>query len=173
MRRSWLRRNRLTIALPQLPTWGRGRAFCFPAAESPCISLVKLPSGGPGHKTRARPLLPGVTNLAFQVGICVLPTRTGILSHRRLRLASQTNPNLRTRCGINVRTSSGNNLTRYTTSAAEEFSSVRTRSSSAWLPSPVNSGRASRCDSDDHTRGDVIDDESDGSHGPFGVSRTG
>ena len=55
-----------TTALPQFPEWGAGGLSVFqPTKTRACISLVKLPSGGPGLLNARPAAFAGRTNLRF------------------------------------------------------------------------------------------------------------
>ena len=100
-------------AVPQI---GSGRALCFPAPNKNLHFFGETPERRP-CALKARPAaFAGRSNLAFQVGIRILPTRTGILSRRQFKPAPRAHAslNLTTRRGFNVRTSNRNNVTRYT-----------------------------------------------------------
>src|SRR5215831_19341087 len=104
-------------ALPQFPNRGAGGLFAFRQRKTKkaCISLVKLPSGGPGllNAKIARQPLPGAPN-AFCVGILVVPTQASILSRSGTYCQSGQLLNLRNLVGITARTPGETNVTRYT-----------------------------------------------------------
>src|SRR5262245_37876819 len=103
-------------ALPQFPNRGAGGLFAFRQRKTKkaCISLVKLPSGGPGllNAKIARQPLPGAPN-AFCVGILVVPTQASILSRSGTYCQSGQLLNLRNLVGITERTPGVTNVTRY------------------------------------------------------------
>jgi hypothetical protein len=116
MRRSWLRRNRLTRALPQFPYRGAGGLSAFgPPKTKACISLVKLPSGGPGL-SNARPAAfagrskllshaPGYYRCLYERVSYPAPLRHDALGSGPIRRISP---------GTTGRKSKENNVTRYT-----------------------------------------------------------
>jgi hypothetical protein len=115
MRRSWLRRNRLTKALPQFPHPGAGGLSVFrPPKQKACISLVKLPSGGPGLLNARPALWPGVLNCfpALRDTAGAYTSEYPIpLIHVAMHLGS--GPIRQISMGTTVRRSEENNVTRY------------------------------------------------------------
>jgi hypothetical protein len=149
MRRSWLQRNRLS---PLVFHTGAGGLYLLassePAASSPirgtalvvtdrlhprdllerekekaCISLVKLSSGGPGHKTRRAP---GCFCRALPNGFPAWDTICAYTGEYPIPLDSMPcRLNVKNPLGNSVRTSRGINVARYTSLLTGSFTTSR------------------------------------------------
>jgi hypothetical protein len=107
------------------PDRGVGGLLFFGSRQKNCISLVKLPSGGPGlSNAKDRPAAFAGRSKCLSGGIHAVPTQASILSHSFLPSGTRQRVNTKNRPGHSVRRSRANNVTRYSVVIAEHVAGI-------------------------------------------------